>query len=277
MPELPEVEYAATIARRVALGRTIRAVQVLHKAQRRTLPPRAARSLAGDRITAIERRGKHQLLRLESGRTLLVHFRMTGDWVARGRDSRETDRGTVDSRRATARPSHARVVIEFTDGNALILVDPRALGTVSLHAPGVDPLPDLGPDAIDPAFTATHLAGHLARRRGPVKPALLDQSIVAGIGNIYASEALWYAHVDPRRRASALGRAELQRVVQGVRRALRKAMAHPERYYAAAGSGEHLRFNVYDREGLHCRRCQTPIRRVTQAGRSSYFCPSCQH
>jgi formamidopyrimidine-DNA glycosylase len=262
VPELPEVDYAATLARRVAVGKTIRGVRVLHKAQRRTLPARQARRLQGDRVTAIVRRGKHQLFRLDSGRTLLVHFRMTGDWsvLINGRD----------------RPPHARVALDFTDGSALALVDPRALATVTLHAPGVDPLPALGPDAIDPAFTAAHLEAQLARRRGPVKPALLDQAIVAGVGNIYASEALWYAHIDPRRRASALGRAELRQVVQGIRRALRKAMAHPERYYAPNGSGDHLRFNVYDRAGEPCRRCKTPVRRVTQSGRGSYFCPGCQ-
>jgi formamidopyrimidine-DNA glycosylase len=246
MPELPEVEIAAGVLRKVAEGKTIATVHTLHRVHRRLLPLRAKRRLAGVRIDQIERRGKHQLLRLSDGATLHVHFRMTGDW--------ETGR-TSDPL-----PSYARVVIDFTDGSRAVLTDPRALSTVTLHGPGVDPLPDLGPDATDPAFTAAYLAGALAKRRIAIKPALLDQRVVAGLGNIYATEALWRARIDPRRTASSLDRRDLTRLVTAIRRVLAK--------------GEP--WAVYDREGLRCHRCGSTVERITQAGRSTYWCPGCQ-
>jgi formamidopyrimidine-DNA glycosylase len=262
MPELPEVEYAATVARTVAVGRLITRVRVLHPALRRSLRAEAVRRLAGDRIVAIDRRGKYQLFRLKSGRTLLVHFRMTGDWeVHRGR-------GQL--------PASVRAVIEFGRGPSLLLVDSRALATLSLHEPDSDPVRALGPEANDPLFNARWLAERLASRRGPIKPALLDQSLVAGIGNIYAVEALWLARLDPRRPANRLKPAELRALVSGVRRSIARALAHPERYYQPEDSRDGARFNVYDREGLVCRRCGAPIRRIVQAGRSTYFCEGCQ-
>jgi formamidopyrimidine-DNA glycosylase len=261
MPELPEVEYAAAIARLVAVDRTIATVAPRHPAMRRALPPAVRATLAGDGVRAVERRGKHQLIRLTSGRTLHVHFRMTGDW-------------SVPEAGAPL-PAHARLVITFTDGARLVLDDPRALAVARLHAPDDDPLPHLGPEATDPAFNAAWLRQALARRRGPVKPALLDQGIVAGIGNIYASEALWAARVDPRRAANRLGNDRLQRVVEGIRRTLRKALRAGGRYYGD-GASSAGRFAVYDREGRPCRRCGTAIRRIVQAARSTYYCPGCQ-
>ncbi len=145
-----------------------------------------------------------------------------------------------------------------------------------MHPPGIDPLPDLGPEATSPAFTGAWLEEHLARRATPIKPALLDQQLVAGIGNIYASEALWYARVSPRRKAGRLGAARYAAVASGVKRAMKRALAHPERYYESGTSSDSARFNVYDREGKPCRRCGTPLRRIVQLGRSTYYCPHCQ-
>lgn len=260
MPELPEVEAASRVAQRVARGQGIVGVDVLHPAQRRSLPETVAATLTGDVVQRVERRAKYLLLHLRSGRTLVVHFRMAGDWNV--------------MRRGAPLPAFARVVLRFASGRALALVDSRALCTVQLVPPGVAPLPDLGPEADGPGFTAAHLRAAVARRSGAIKPLLLDQSIVAGVGNIYASEALWAAKVDPRRRGRSLTVAEAARVVAGVRRVMRKALAHPERYYQSGS--DHLRFNVYDREGASCRRCRATIRRTVQAGRSTYWCPSCQ-
>jgi formamidopyrimidine-DNA glycosylase len=246
MPELPEVETAVNLLRRVAPGKTIASVQTLHRVHRRLLPPSARRRLTGLTVTGIERRGKHQLIRLSDGSTLHVHFRMTGDWEV-GR-SRDPD------------PRYARVLITFTDGSWVALTDPRALSTVTLHRDGVDPLPDLGRDATDPLFDATVLGQALATRRIAIKPALLDQRVVAGLGNIYATEALWLARIDPRRPAALLGRRELTRLVQAIRHALT--------------NGEP--WQVYDREGLRCHRCRSTVARITQAGRSTYWCPGCQ-
>ncbi len=255
MPELPEVEAAMTVLRRRAKGRTIAALRLLHPAMRRRITPSRARSLKGAQVVRVERRGKHQLLHLGDGRILHAHFRMNGSW----------EFGHVDD----ALPRHARAVLEFTDGNRLAFVDSRALGTIELHAAGGLEL-GLGPDAADPAWTAASLATGIAGRRGPIKLALLDQSLVAGLGNIYAAEALWRARIDPRMPGRSLSLPQV--------RALRKAIAVVlERATGSRYTDDStVQLDVYDREGLPCRRCRTPIERIAQAGRSTYFCPVCQ-
>ena len=261
MPELPEVERAAAMARTVAVGRTITSVSVRHRSQRRGLPARDARSLVGDRVTAVERRGKAQRFKLASGRELQVHFRMTGDWIVPGP-------GRL--------PRTIRAILTFDDGGRLALDDPRALSVLSLCvAENEDD--GLGPDAIDPRLTARRLAGALASRRIGIKVALLDQRVVAGIGNIYASEALWRARIRPETPANELHTAQLGPLVRAIRATMKTAMSRQERYYGGDGGGSDSgRFAVYDREGEPCRRCRSPIRRITQAGRSTYFCAGCQ-
>jgi formamidopyrimidine-DNA glycosylase len=261
MPELPEVEHAAAIARRIAVGRTITSVRVLHPSQRRGLPARAAKSLVGDRIVDVQRRGKAQRFRLTSGRELQVHFRMTGDWLEPG---------------STALPPTARVVFGFDDGSRLVLDDPRALSVVSLCAgPATDD--GLGPDALDPGLTANAFGAALANRKIPIKVALLDQRVVAGIGNIYASEALWRARIDPRTPANKVEPSALRLLLRAIRTTLTAALKRQERYYSSNSSADDgTRFAVYDREGEPCRRCRTRITRITQAARSTYYCPNCQ-
>ena len=205
------------------------------------------------------RRGKHQLLALDDGRVFHVHFRMAGDW----------DVGRVED----PLPRLARAAIELTDGTRITLVDPRALSTVELHAAGNDPLIGLGLEPADPALTPALLRDAFARRRGPIKPVLLDQRIIAGIGNIYASEALWRARMSPELPASALDRARITKLLGAIREVLGKAARLPGRYRAARDSA---RIAVYGRAGKPCRRCSTPIERLVQAGRSTYFCPKCQ-
>ena len=256
MPELPEVEAAMNVLRRRAKGRTIAKVRLLHPALRRRVRPAVLKSLAGVRIGRVERRGKHQLLHLDDGRVLHVHFRMNGDW---GHDTAEAEL-----------PRFARATIDFVDGTRLVLVDSRALGTLDVHPAGAELALGLGPDAADAGWTAAALGTALAKRRGPIKPALLDQKLVAGLGNIYAAEALWRARISPLLRADALSEKQV--------RALRSAIAAVIR--RATGSrytdDDTVDLDVYDREGLSCRRCATPIERVVQAGRSTCFCPKCQ-
>lgn len=256
MPELPEVEAALNVVRRRATGRTITKVRLLHPSLRRRISPRLLRSLVGARIGRVERRGKHQLLHLDDGRIVHVHFRMNGDWQ-HGRMSEEL-------------PRFARAVLEFDDDTRLTLVDSRALGTLDVHPAGVELELGLGPDAADPEWTATQLGAALAKRRGPIKPALLDQRLVAGLGNIYAAEALWRARVSPLAHASTLAPAKV--------RALRAAIgAVIERATGARYTDDDtMGLDVYDREGKPCRRCKTTIERVVQAGRSTYYCPHCQ-
>ena len=258
MPELPEVEYASRVLRKAVVGRTVSGVRVLHSAQRRQLPPRAVARLRGARITDVERRGKHQLLALSSGDTLVVHFRMTGDWL-------------VDDETAPV-SKFARVVLVLDDGTRVSLVDPRALSTVTLHRNGSATLPVLGPDAADPSVSVETFGETLSRRRVAIKVALLDQRVLAGVGNIYAAEALWVARIDPRAVASSLTRARQARLLEAIRAVLAKAQGLAGRYRDDEGD----RFEVYDREGQACSRCGTLIRRIVQAGRSTYYCPHCQ-
>jgi formamidopyrimidine-DNA glycosylase len=262
MPELPEVERAVVLARDVAQARVIISVRALHLAQRRSLPLTASRSLVGERVSRIDRRGKVQLFRLTSGRSLAVHFRMTGDWV----------RDRVDD----PLPRHARAVLEFDDGGRLVLDDPRALSVLAVIQ-GDDSLRAMGPDANDPAFNASWLRSALARRRGAIKLALLDQRVVAGLGNIYAAESLWRARIDPRTPAHRLGAQRLTRLVRAIRGVIHRALQRDaERYREDKSAGKRPRFNVYDREGESCSRCRGTIRRIVQGARSTYYCPRCQ-
>lgn len=255
MPELPEVERAVRLLRAAVAGRGIARVRLIHPSLTRRVPPRVVRSLAGVVVDAVERRGKHQLLRLDDGRVLHVHFRMAGDW-------------SVD-RVSAPLPRHARATIDLTDGTRVVLEDPRALATVDVHPAGAPLDLGLGPEPHDAALTAPYLEQVLGRRRSAIKPALLDQRVVAGIGNIYAAEALWRARIAPTRPANALGRDELRRLIAAMRKVIDRASG--ARYRDGAD-----RFDVYDREGLPCRRCRTPIARMVQAGRSTYHCPRCQ-
>lgn len=258
MPELPEVEAASRVLRAAAAGRMIVSFRLLHPSLKARLPARRARAVAGHRIERVERRGKHQLVVLDDGRILHVHFRMAGDW----------DIAPADA----PLPKHARAVIELSDGMRVALVDPRALGTITLHEAGMLALPELGPEPSDAGFDAAFLGRVLATRRGPIKPALLDQRVASGIGNIYAAEALWIAGVDPRTPASSLGRIRLRRLVACVRQALAAGAASAGRYSAGDATG----LAVYGRDGEPCRRCGSRIRRIVQAGRSTWHCPGCQ-
>lgn len=259
MPELPEVEFAVRRLRRAARGREIAQLRAHHPSQRRTLTPRVERAAKGRRIVEVVRRGKHQLLQLDNGATLLVHFKMDGDWVL--------------DRRDTKLPPHARATLDFADGRRAVLVDPRALCTITWHAPDAPPELDLGPEPEDPALTPALFRARLARKRGPIKPVLLDQSVIAGAGNIYAAEACWHARIWPRAAAASLSRDRAARLLEGLRSALADGHLNAGRYHR----GERLiPFRVYDREGEPCSRCGQAIRRITQAGRSTYFCARCQ-
>jgi len=259
MPELPEIERAARRLGRAALGKTIASVKAIHPALKRKLSPAQSRAAKGQRIERIERRGKHQLLHLESGDTLVVHFRMNGDWEI-GPANEDLDR-------------FARAVIDLTDGTRISLVDRRALSSITLDKKGSSSLPPLGREASDPALDANYLSGALERKKVAIKPALMDQSVIAGIGNIYAAEALWEAEIDPRKPAAGVSRPKLVKLVDAIRLVLSPRKRLPGRYTDKRGAD---RFAVYDREGKNCRRCNGAIARIVQAGRSTYFCPACQ-
>ena len=228
---------------------------MLHPSLARRVTKKALASLGGVRIVGVDRKGKHQLIRLADGRTVHAHFRMTGDWH-------------FDDARAPL-PRFARAVIELDDGSRVVLDDPRALSTLDIHAAGAEPALDLGPEPSDGGFTADWLRQAFAKRRGPIKSVLLDQRVVAGLGNIYAVESLWVARIAPTVPAQRLADRDIVRLRAAIIRVI--ARASGTRYGDDAS-----RFAVYDREGKRCRRCGTPVARIVQSGRSTYYCPGCQ-
>lgn len=261
MPELPEVENAAARLRAATVGATLSRVRAVHPSQKRTLTPTATRPLIGGTVVAVTRRAKLQLVALDSGHTIEIHFRMNGDW----------DIGTVDDEP----PKHERVRFEFTDGTRVSLVDSRALSVLKVHKPGALALPDFGPEPLDAAWTADQFISAIKPKRGPIKPLLLDQRIVSGLGNIYAAEALWEARIDPRTAAGSISKVRATRLHTAIGTVLRRAPAG--RYYLEGGkiSDDGAR-RVYGRAGEPCVRCGKPIKRIVQAGRSTFWCSGCQ-
>ncbi|MGQ9918413.1 MAG: bifunctional DNA-formamidopyrimidine glycosylase/DNA-(apurinic or apyrimidinic site) lyase [Bryobacteraceae bacterium] len=262
MPELPEVEAVAGRLRAAALS-----VHITGFGQFRQATLSGGRHAVGRRIETVERRGKNLLLRLSGGWFARVHLRLTGDL-----------RVLPDAR---LRPRTVRAWFELEDGRAVALDDPRALARISLHPeqemPGL--FRGLGPEPFDAAFTPEVLAASARRTRRPVKLWLMDQRTVAGLGNIYAAEALFEAGIDPRRPAVRLSRQRLERLHAAIRRVLGLALASVRQAYSKPGGfaeGEFYPVAVYGREGEPCRRCGARVRRIPQGGRSTYYCPGCQ-
>lgn len=257
MPELPEVEAAARYLHDAIAGCTLQQVTWLHASlQRGNIA--AVQALVGERVERVQRVAKWQELVFANGAVLVVHFRMTGDWsVTRTADA----------------PRHARAHFTFSGDRHLWLVDPRALSRLEVRPPGAAPPRRTGPDALDPALDAATLRARLAGRRIPVKQALLDQSVIAGVGNIYAAESLWHARIDPRTPAQQLATARVARLLEGIRWSMGLALAAAGRHQYGTATE---RFTVYDREGEPCLRCGAPVARITQGQRSTYWCRRCQ-
>lgn len=258
MPELPEVEYATGVLRLAVIGKTLARILTPHKSFARRLPRPKARLAEGHRVVSVERRGKHQIISLGNNVVIVAHFRLDGDWKVE----------TSDDPMA----KFARAAMEFTDGTRVALVDFRALATLAVYRSTEKYLPALGPDPTDPALDVDAVCTAFARRNISVKQALLDQKILAGVGNIYAAEALWLAKIDPRVSGNALGTGRCRQLVQALRRVLAAGDRASSRYRSAPSG----RLRVYDREGKPCRRCRALIKRITQGTRSTYFCEGCQ-
>lgn len=282
MPELPEVE---TIRRDLAAslrGATIGAVRLLHDdiLLDGGSTDRFAAGVADRRIDEVERRGKNLVLRLgPDDRVLQSQVRMTGRFaLAQADDPR--GRGL----RAAIGFRHVAAEFDLVDGRTLLYDDVRRLGGFRLQSADewAQRAEQLGPEPLDPDFGAADLAAGLGNGRAPVKNALLDQRRVAGIGNIYASEALFRARVDPRRACGSLGPDDHRRLHRALRAVLREALRGEgtslrDYRLVDGGSGRFQdRLRVYDREALPCPRCGTAIERIVQAGRSTFFCAACQ-
>jgi formamidopyrimidine-DNA glycosylase len=264
VPELPEVETErGRLAARLE-GRRIETARIDDaRLTRPDDPAWVAARLAGEHVDAVERRGKYLVVRLTGGEVLLVHLRMTGGF-----------------RYGPA--SHERAVLELDDGTRIAYRDVRRFGTWLLLDPeeaekhlGIR----LGPEPLGRRFTTAYLAGRLAGRKAPVKAAILDQRTVAGLGNIYADESLWYGRIHPLRPAGELSAEEVARLRQGIRRALRLGIG---RQGADLGDGTYAggrmqhEFRVYGRTGEPCDRCGTPIAKTRAGGRGTWYCSTCQ-
>jgi formamidopyrimidine-DNA glycosylase len=275
MPELPEVE---TVRR--ALAPAMEDRQILHAHVGRPdlrwpLPDRLASRLEGRVVGGLQRRGKYVLLPLDQGETMLLHLGMSGS-----------------IRIHQAQPpigKHDHIVLTMGSGMAnaaeswIVFNDPRRFGWLDLYRGEVHPmLVDMGPEPLGNSFSADHLVAALAGRKGPIKTALLDQALVAGIGNIYACEALFMAGLSPRRKAGTIRGGRADRLVAAIRSVLASAIED-----GGTSLRDHVqpggeigyfvqRLTVYGRDGQLCGTCGATIRRIIQSGRSSFYCPDCQ-
>ncbi len=274
MPELPEVETIRRDLSGEVEGRTVRSTRVHRPDILMNLPsPEAFRArVAGRTVRALDRRAKYLLFRLDDGRVLQVQLRMTGRF-ALGRERPDPEEY-----------GHIAAELELDDGRTLWYDDVRRLGGFRLLSGEAWERESrrLGPEPLSEGWGADALARALSGRRAPVKNLLLDQELVAGIGNIYASEALHAAGIDPRRPAGELDEEEVERLHGALRSVLRDALAHAgttfRDYRAVDGRSGRFqeRLAVYGRDGRACRTCGEEVRRVVLAGRGTFHCPSCQ-
>jgi formamidopyrimidine-DNA glycosylase len=257
----------------VVEGTTIESAEIVDPRLTRPVDPAdVARALVGERIVSLDRRGKYLLWRLASGRTLVVHLRMTGSL-------RHAPEGRLPE------DTYRRATLAVDSGAAIGYRDVRRFGTWELldaeHL-GVYLDTRLGPEPLAPSFTAARLASSTAGRTTPVKAFLLDQRRIAGVGNIYADEALWRAQIHPLRPAGDLGTEELTRLHRALRAVLRKGIERRGStltdYVTPDGERGAMQdeFHVYGRLGEPCDRCGRPIERIVVGGRGTWFCPHCQ-
>jgi formamidopyrimidine-DNA glycosylase len=273
MPELPEVESVRRQLEPTLVGRRFERVSIDDpRLVRPYEPAEVAAELEGEHVVAVERRGKYLVVRFESGRVLLIHLRMTGSLLSAASGSLPDD-------------PHRRAVVNLDDGSDVAYRDVRRFGTWLVLEPGeAEPYlaARVGDEPLDVLFTAARLGERLAGRRTSLKAALLDQRTLAGMGNIYVDEALWRARLNPLRPASGLDRNELRRLHRGIRAALEHGLARQgstlRDYRLPDGSGGSMQneFRVYGRRNEPCDRCGTLIARTQVAGRTTWFCPTCQ-
>lgn len=268
MPELPEVEAVRRRLARDCVGARIVHAEVRRQGTLGTQTARDFRKRAEGAVVAdVERRAKHLFLHLDNSNTLHMHLRMTGNVYI-----------LPDSRFP---PARARLFFHLEDGRALVFDDPRCLGRVRAVATASlsELLPPLGPEPLDPAFSPKVFLDMARKSKMPAKLFLMDQSKIAGLGNIYAAEALHVARVDPRTAIGTLSTTQLRRLHAAIQNVLEIAIPCCERAYSQPGQfveADEYPMAVYGREGLPCPRCATAVARIAQGGRSTYFCPRCQ-
>jgi formamidopyrimidine-DNA glycosylase len=268
MPELPEVETTVRGLERVLQGRRIARVEARRPDLRRALPPDLGQRLTGARVTGLHRRAKYGLIDTDRGDTLVFHLGMSGHW-------------RVDPSEAA---KHDHFIMETEEGRRIALNDARRFGSLDLVPTlELDDWPAfraLGPEPF--AIDARDLRNRLGGRIAPIKLLLLDQRIVAGLGNIYVCEALYRAGIHPKRAGGSISIERLKRLVPAIRDVLTEAIAAGGSTLRDFASPDGTlgyfskRFSVYDREGKPCASCGAMVKRMVQGGRSTFFCPRCQ-
>jgi formamidopyrimidine-DNA glycosylase len=275
MPELPEVELVVRALRSIIVGRRINSARLLRPGLApANTPEEFSRKLRNARIDSIDRRGKHILINVDRGVTLIVHLRMTGQFLFQGV-------------RAPL-PKHTHALFSLGEYERLVFTDQRHFGLMKVvPTAGVfeaNELRTLAPEPFSAEFNQDYLSNMLSRTRREIKNVLLDQTKVVGLGNIYASETLFLARISPFAVAASLSRRRILRLHSAILKVLGEALAHvsaveshlngiSEAYYDGANGGRWL---VYDREREPCPVCGSRIRRIVQSGRSTYYCPRCQ-
>ncbi|MFP5328612.1 MAG: bifunctional DNA-formamidopyrimidine glycosylase/DNA-(apurinic or apyrimidinic site) lyase [Alphaproteobacteria bacterium] len=268
MPELPEVETTVRGLQKVLEGRRIERVEMRRADLRRAFPQDLGQRLTGAKVTGLGRRGKFGLIDTDRGDTLVFHLGMSGKWRL---DPAETH-------------PHDHLILETDEGRVVALNDPRRFGSIDLmptrELESWGPLESMGPEPTE--LEAGELRTRLRGRSAPIKALLLDQRIVAGLGNIYVCEALHRSGINPRTAGGRLSPQRVERLVEAIRAVIREAIevggSTLRDYVQPDGELGYFsaRFSVYDREGRRCA-CGGTVRRLVQAGRSTFYCPSCQH
>ncbi len=275
MPELPEVETVMRGLMPVMDGQRIERADVRREGLRWPFPERFAARLTGARVEGMQRRAKYILMALDSGESLLVHLGMSGKVV-------------IDESGEAAAGKHDHVVLDMENGVRILFNDPRRFGALDLletaHLDTHKLLATLGPEPLGNGFNAAYFATRLKGRKSPVKSAMLDQKIVAGLGNIYVCEALWRAGIAPQTQSATLKPRQVSTLTAHIRDVLTEAISAGgsslKDYRQANGDLGYFqhRFKAYGRENQPCLKpdCSGTITRITQSGRSSFYCPECQ-
>ncbi len=270
MPELPEVETTVRGLRPVLEGRRIRSIELRRADLRRPFPVELRQRLTGAKITGLSRRAKYGLIDTDRGDTLVFHLGMSGSWRV---DPVEIGK-------------HDHVVMETDAGRRLVLNDPRRFGSVDL-LPTVlleqsEPFAGMGPEPLGRSFDGSYLQSRLKGRKAPIKPLLLDQRLVAGLGNIYVCDALNLAGVAPGREAGKISRRRLDQLASAIKSVLTEAIeaggSSLRNFVRPDGELGYFssKWRVYGREGEPCPRCSAPVRRRSDGGRSTFYCAKCQ-
>jgi len=271
MPELPEVETIRRDLEPLITGRTITGAWVSDNAPRLVqllTPDEFCRQLTGLRIQSLSRRGKYLILNLDAALMWVVHLRMTGRFQHEAQGCPDTP--------------YLRAHFDLDDGSHLCFIDLRKFGMMWLVDDWALVNPDLGPEPLEDNFDLGAFRAALKRRSAPVKSVLLDQSVIAGVGNIYADEALFAAGISPRRAASSLTKPAVQRLHAAIREVLTRALGDRgssfRDYVDASGreGGHQLNVKVFRRTGEPCHRCGAEVRRIKLGSRSTHYCPRCQ-